>query len=414
MKNKTGLTAAELGRLSLALSSLSVFRGVLEHDVMRAFSKFLDAASRGRDEAVPLYGEFVYLLGKNNCSFSDFLKEAVFEDENEYIIRAGRGEKTSNALAENAETDLRLLSTLTDLVPENLAPAWENAAGGIRMPLFENEHIDLSAEYAERVKNVGKLGYGIFSRHGMFRLDGEKIVPVGASDETDAGAFVGYEAERAEVFANTRALAEGRQASNILLFGDAGTGKSSTVKASANMFRKDGVRLIELRRDQILSLSSVMERITENLLKFIIFIDDLSFGKNDDSFAMLKAALEGSASARAKNAVIYATSNRRHIVMESFSDRDGDDVHHGETVQELMSLSDRFGLVVYFGRPDKKLYLKIVHALAQRAGVDGVSGLDEEAEAFALAKGSRSPRAAEQFIESVIEKQNRGAVEKNK
>ena len=147
-----------------------------------------------------------------------------------------------------------------------------------------------------------------------------------------------------------------------------------------------------------------MGRIADNPLKFIIFIDDLSFNKNDDCFSMLKAALEGSASAKASNAVIYATSNRRHIVKERFSERGHeDDIHHSDTVQELLSLSDRFGIVVYFSKPNKKLYLDIVHELAQREnlGIDEKE-LDIKAEAFALAKGSRSPRAAQQFIKGLL------------
>ena len=147
-----------------------------------------------------------------------------------------------------------------------------------------------------------------------------------------------------------------------------------------------------------------MAKIAKNPLKFIIFIDDLSFNKNDDQFSMLKAALEGSASAKASNAVIYATSNRRHIVKENFSDRSaGDDIHRNDTVQELLSLSERFGLTVYFSKPNKILYLDIVRSLAKRYGVDiEVSELDIKAEAFALNKGSRSPRAAEQFIKSLV------------
>ena len=197
---------------------------------------------------------------------------------------------------------------------------------------------------------------------------------------------------------------EGKPAANVLLYGDAGTGKSSTVKACANYFYRQGVRLIELRKDQLLSLSAVMGKIADNPLKFIIFIDDLSFNKNDDSFSMLKAALEGSASARAKNAVIYATSNRRHIVKESFSDREsGDEVHLSDTMQELLSLSDRFGLKVYFGKPDKNLYLEIVEELAKREGISMErEELFRRAEAFALGCGSRSPRAAGQFIDSLM------------
>ena len=137
-------------------------------------------------------------------------------------------------------------------------------------------------------------------------------------------------------------------------------------------------------------------------MKFIIFIDDLSFNKSDDHFSMLKASLEGSASAKADNAVIYATSNRRHIIKESFGDREGDDVHRNDTLQETLSLSERFGLVVLFSKPDKKLYLDIVKTLAKKHGVVmDEKQLEIRAEAFALRKGNRSARCAEQFIDSL-------------
>jgi predicted AAA+ superfamily ATPase len=146
-----------------------------------------------------------------------------------------------------------------------------------------------------------------------------------------------------------------------------------------------------------------MAKISGNPLKFIIFIDDLSFNRSDDNFSMLKAALEGSASAKAENAVIYATSNRRHIIKESFGDREGDDVHRNDTLQETLSLSERFGLVVLFSKPNKQLYLEIVKTLAAKRGVVmDEKQLEIDAEAFALRKGNRSARCAEQFIESLL------------
>ena len=195
----------------------------------------------------------------------------------------------------------------------------------------------------------------------------------------------------------------GRPAANALLYGDAGTGKSSTVKAIANHLFDRGLRLIEIRKNQLLLLPKVMGEIGKNPLKFIIFIDDLSFNKNDDQFSMLKATLEGSASARAANAVIYATSNRRHIVKESFAEREGSDVHRNDTVQETLSLSERFGLTVLFAKPEKKLYLEIVNELAARNGVVAdPEELARAAEEFALRRGYRSARCAEQFIHSLL------------
>jgi predicted AAA+ superfamily ATPase len=145
-----------------------------------------------------------------------------------------------------------------------------------------------------------------------------------------------------------------------------------------------------------------MGEISGNPLKFIIFIDDLSFNGNDDDFSMLKATLEGSASAKAKNAVIYATSNRRHIVRETFSERAGDELHRNDTMQENISLSARFGLTVLFAKPEKKLYLEIIHELAERNGIEVTQELETKAEAFALQRGYRSARCAEQFINSLL------------
>lgn len=394
------MTEQKAKRLACELSALSVFRGILKYDTMSAFIGLL-STDGDRQEKLRLFGGFVYSLAEDNYCFSDFLCRAVFSDENRYIISAAQKTEIPQSLENNAKRELEIFSKLTELDANDLC-------GGLDfdgyIPQFDNKKTDFVKIYEERLNNVGKYGYGIFATAKMFRVSGEEIVPVKSADNTSLTEFVGYEEERKQVFENTRALCEGRPAANVLLCGDAGTGKSSTVKACANYFADYGVRLIELRKDQLFSLSYIMGRIAENPLKFIIFIDDLSFNKNDDCFSMLKAALEGSASAKADNAVIYATSNRRHIVKESFSDREGgDDIHHSDTVQELMSLSDRFGLTVYFEKPNKALYLEIIHSLARKNEIKiDLKELDIKAEAFALSRGSRSPRAAEQFINSLL------------
>lgn len=388
---------AELKNLACALSSLSVFRGVLDKREMRAFLSFLK--SDDTYEKLSYYGEFVYLLGAYNGSFSEFLKKAVCEDENVYITSKAKNKEVSPSLKSNAQRELELFSYLSSLTPQMLLGDYEGY-----IPQFDSESVDFSAQYQERIKHIHRYGYGIFATAGMFRVENGEIVAVEAADDISFDGFIGYNDERQKVVENTKALTQGRYAQNVLLCGDAGTGKSSTVKAVANAFFDKGVRLIEIRKDQLFSLSHVMGRIADNPLKFIIFIDDLSFNKNDDCFSMLKAALEGSASAKASNAVIYATSNRRHIVKERFSERGHeDDIHHSDTVQELLSLSDRFGLVVYFSKPNKQLYLDIVHELAKKEKLTmDEKELDLKAEAFALAKGSRSPRAAQQFIKTLV------------
>ena len=314
---------------------------------------------------------------------------------------AARHETAPPPLAENARHELQVFTHLSTLTPAQLCAAIRYDGF---LPQFENHFVDFEKEYQLRLQQIDRYGYGVFSSAAMFYVADGKILPVRRAAQQEIENFVGYEEERRKVFDNTKALCEGRPAANVLLFGDAGTGKSSTVKACVKRFFDQGVRLIELRKDQLLSLSSVMEKVADNPLKFIIFIDDLSFNKNDDSFSMLKAALEGSVATKAPNAVIYATSNRRHIVKESFSDREsGDDIHRADTTQELMSLSDRFGLTVYFAKPDKQLYLQIVHCLARKNGLEiDPEFLEQKAEEFALRKGSRSPRAAEQLIQSLM------------
>lgn len=389
----------DLKDLSYRISVLSVFRGLLNKKEITAFLGFLKSESLY--EKLSFYGEFVSSLGEYGGSFSAFLKKAVCEDENIYITSVAKNMNVSSSIKENAEKELQLFSELTNLTPVML---FEGSGYEGYIPEFENEKVDFSTVYSERLSHIDRYGYGIFAAAGMFRVEDGEIIPVEAADDITTESFIGYEDERRKVMENTLALTEGRNAQNVLLCGDAGTGKSSTVKAVANAYFDKGVRLIELRKDQLFSLSYVMGRIADNPLKFIIFIDDLSFNKNDDCFSMLKAALEGSASAKASNAVIYATSNRRHIVKERFSERGHeDDVHHSDTVQELLSLSDRFGIVVYFSKPNKKLYLDIVHELAKKENLSiDEKELDIKAEAFALAKGSRSPRAAQQFIKGLM------------
>ena len=394
------MTGQEIKELCFKLNAVSIFRDIMEREPLLNLKWLAEVETADVGTRLNLLGQFIFSLADYNYSFSDFLQDAIYTDENKYIVlKAKKGEIPESA-EKNAENELKLFTSLTKLTADDLIEGYDGY-----IPQFENEYIDFVEGYKQRIEKISDVGYGIFAGSNMFRVQEGVIMPVTVSDDISPDRFVGYEAERKQVFDNTVALIEGKPAANILLYGDAGTGKSSTVKACANYFADKGVRLIEIRKDQLFSLSDIMAKISSNPLKFIIFIDDLSFNKNDDCFSMLKAALEGSASALANNAVIYATSNRRHIVKESFADRstDQDDIHHNDTVQELLSLSDRFGLTVYFEKPNKKLYLDIVHAMAEKNGIEmDYSDMDILAERFALNKGSRSPRTAEHFVDSLM------------
>lgn len=376
----------------------SVFKNVLDKPLLKHFIAY--SKSNSTDEKIRAYAAFVSEIYSNNSSFSELVFRLVCEDENVYIKARAHGESISGEVKEALKAELNTFKDFSLITPE----VFSDDMGVDFVSPYRTVLIDFENEYEKRVDNVKTYGYGIFSSYHMFRLSDDKIIePIISSDKTSVDKFVGYENERAQVVANTVAFIEGRPAANTLLCGDAGTGKSSTVKAVANHFFDRGVRLIELRKDQLCHLPYVMGMVSDNPLKFIIFIDDLAFNKSDDNFSMLKAALEGSASAKADNAVIYATSNRRHIIKETFSDREGNEVHVNDTLQESISLSERFGLVVLFSKPNKALYLDIVHELARRNNLNmSITELDVKAEAFALRKGNRSARCAEQFIDSLM------------
>ncbi len=386
--------------IARSLDAFSVFRGLLRTPVFLRFLTYIDA-EQGSTAQLDAYGALVAEIYEGGGSLAGCVRRALFEDENVYVRGIAKDGDVAPSIRRSAEHELAVLSRFASLTPKAFA---EDMGETEFLPAFEVEPVDLAEEYAHRVENIGRYGYGIFASFGMFSVDGDgHIKPIESADGIDMDNFVGYGEERAKVLANTEAFLAGRPAANVLLYGDAGTGKSSTVKAIVNHLFGRGLRLIELRKNQLLLLPKVMGEIGKNPLKFIIFIDDLSFNQNDGQFSMLKATLEGSASARAKNAVIYATSNRRHIVKESFADREGSDVHRNDTVQETLSLSERFGLTVLFGKPDKTLYLEIVRELAARNGITAdADELARAAEEFALRRGYRSARCAEQFIHSLM------------
>ncbi len=379
----------------------SVFQGVIQHALFEKFFAYCETDANDKAKKQKAYAAFVAEIYLHGSSITKLVEKLVFEDENVYVKAVANDQTPADVVCQTVEKELAAFAEFSLLTVDDFAEDMgENAED---LPAFDCEYTHLVLRYKKRLENVKKFGYGIFSSQGMFRLSDEKqIQPIASADKVSMDDFIGYEQEREQVVANTRAFIEGRHAANVLLCGDAGAGKSSTVKAVANAFYKDGVRLIELRKDQLSLLPLVMSKIVGNPLKFIIFIDDLSFNRSDDNFSMLKAALEGSASAKADNAVIYATSNRRHIIKESFGDREGDDVHRNDTLQETLSLSERFGLVVLFSKPNKPLYLQIVKELAKKHGIQmQESELETRAEAFALRKGNRSARCAEQFIQSL-------------
>ncbi len=265
-------------------------------------------------------------------------------------------------------------------------------------------------EFATHVAQFYKeYGVGKFGLHKAFRVEKEngaiKIEPITRIAHVYLEDLVGYESAKKKLVDNTEAFIEGRPCNNCLLFGDAGTGKSSSIKGLANRYFDRGLRIIEVFKHQLSDLPEIIATIKNRNYRFIIYMDDLSFEEYETEYKYLKAVIEGGLEKKPENVLIYATSNRRHIVREKFSDKEDrdDDLHTNDTVSEKLSLAYRFGVTIFFGRPDRKEFEEIVRTLAKRNDV----GLDEkellaEANKWELSHGGLSGRTAQQFVDMLL------------
>ncbi len=389
-----------LEEIKFKIKSLSIFRKLLDDQVMQAFIEMIDANDSDTAAKIDKYSRFTYLLFQSGENFTEYVWKLIAFDENTYIRKCSIRQAISHMLEQTLEHELKTLQTIAQLTSADIRNEIDY---DIFLPEWEtNTEYDFVKMYEERISNLFSLGYGIYANYTMFTYSKGKIEPVKYPDSVLLSDLTGYERERKKVAYNTIAFLENKPAANTLLYGDAGTGKSSTVKAIVNEFSKRGLRMIEVRKADLLKIPDIIEQLADNPLKFILFIDDLSFLNHNEEIGALKAILEGSVSVRTSNVIIYTTSNRRHLINEKFEDREGSDIHRNETIQEQTSLSDRFGLSVLFNKPDKDEYLQIVHSLVKQYNVNDVKNIDLLAERFAMERGGRSGRTARQFIESLL------------
>lgn len=253
-----------------------------------------------------------------------------------------------------------------------------------------------------------EYGVGMFGLNKAFRIrdradGGLEFLPINNMDKVMLDDLVGYELQKKKLVDNTRAFVEGRKANNVLLFGDSGTGKSTSVKAIVNAFYPQGLRMIEIYKHQFKDLSDVIAQIKNRNYKFVIYMDDLSFEEFEIEYKFLKAVIEGGVETKPDNILIYATSNRRHLIKETWSDRNDVEVdngmHRSDTMEEKLSLVNRFGVTINYAKPSQKEYFNIVIELARRQGIEMA---DEELKAWAnkweLSHGGISGRTAQQFV----------------
>lgn len=396
----------ELNALRCALRGISAYRPLLDAPVMELALRLLDEVCRGRGEqALDAYTRLFYALRQAGCQgLGDWLWDRLRYDESPYALLA-EGGGSDPALENGARRDVETLILLArtdcdryiDAMGPLLSPDYAPVLAGLPRwrggaPFgFEG----LTRFYREH-------GAGLYARCRAFLWEEGRLVPVADPDCPRPEDLLGYEHQRGQVEANTRLLLSGRPANNVLLFGDGGTGKSATVKSMLYLPGMEDLRLIEVQKEHLTGLPQLMRSLDARRQKFILFIDDLAFDRDDKTYSSLKTILEGSLEKRPANVVIYATSNRRHLVRQTFSDRAGDEVDTFETISEKTALAERFGLRIPYLTMDKAGYLALVDHLAAQAGVRmDKEQLHARAMTWELRHAGRTPRVARQFIASL-------------
>ncbi|PTY40959.1 DUF815 domain-containing protein [Brachyspira hampsonii] len=388
-------------QIRIGFSNIVIFRNIIKTKVIKKLLKFLEIYNdNDKIRVIDYYSDFLYELLKYSDTIGDYILEQIFQDNNIYINKYIRNEHINDTLKNALKNELNFFEVLSSLDFNTLfSEEYSN-----QISKLEVKKINFYELYKKHIEEMPKKGHGIFFYNNMFTLDDKKnIIPAKHKDMQDIKQLYGYERERSKVISNTKSLLEGKKANNILLYGDAGTGKSSSIKAIANMFKDEGLRLIEVKKSQLSFITDIIEDLSLSPLKFIIFIDDLTFSYNDDTFSYLKAILEGGVNSFPSNVVVYATSNYRHLIKENFNDRQGDDIHIEDTIQQIMSLTNRFGIIITFQRPDKDLFVDIVLSYAKENNIKmDKEELIKQAESYAIRSAGRSPRVAKQFIESIL------------
>lgn len=347
----------------------------------------------GEDSAAENYAAILNILLSKGQTLGEYFRELFVYSESPLLAECAKNpdDLRVKAVAYDLSVVRELVSKSSAQLKLEISEKTGNKAV-LQMPDYDNGAFDYDVNYF--LDFVRDNGSGIFAKYRAFTFNGE-LSPIENPDTITLSDLKNYEIQRKQVLENTLCFVKGQPAQNVLLYGDRGTGKSSTVKAIFNEFKT--LRMVEISKDDIKYLPKLFKILGKTDLKFIVTIDDLSFSEVDDRFAILKAALDGSLSAKPENILIYATTNRRKIVRETLAERE---VSGADAIDESMSLSDRFGLFITFSKPDKQLYLDIVRQLAEDKGLAvEPQRLNDAAERFALRHSGRSPRTAKQFVE---------------
>lgn len=417
------------------ISELVIYRNLKHEDLFEDMAGPMGLGKEGQKaDPFACAGELVELAveyGFEGNLWHCFLALCLADNENAYTTTCEIRGNAGGTLDMLAKNDYRIFKALFDYDLETLEPAamWKEIAhyrpsrqeSRVFNRRIRDRIVDLAVllEQSEDENEFqshmaafyGEYGVGKFGLNKAFRIiekeEEHKVIidPIINVEHIYFKDIVGYEMQKKKLIENTEAFISGKEANNVLLFGDAGTGKSSSVKAILNEYYGQGLRMIEVYKHQFKALSEVLEQIKDRNYKFIIYMDDLSFEEYELEYKYLKAILEGGLGKRPKNVLIYATSNRRHLIREKFSDKRelDDDLHNNDTVQEKLSLAARFGVTIYYGSPDKFQFQGIVKALAEKYHLDmPEEELLLEANKWEISHGGLSGRTASQFITHLL------------
>ena len=396
----------ELALRAAALGGVSVYRPILKTPLMTALSQLLQACRGGAgQEALDRYTEVFYQLRQEGFSgLGDWLWDQLRYTDNPYgtlvdlggedPVLEGAARRDVQALMDLASTPCTAyLEAMTAALPQEYASVVEG------LPQWETQ---VPFDFESLTDFYRENGCGLYARYRAFLWEEGHLVPVPDPDCPHPIELLGYEQQRQQVLDNTRLLLSGCPANNVLLFGDGGTGKSATVKSMLYREGMEDLRLIEIQKENLVGMPQLMRSLGGRRHKFILFIDDLAFDQDDKTYSSMKTILEGGLEKRPANVAIYATSNRRHLVRQNFSDRGTDEVDAFETIAEKTALAERFGLRIPYLTMNKKEYLSLVDHLA------GLEGLEMDREVlyakameWEIRHAGRTPRVARQFIASL-------------
>ena len=391
-----------------ALRGVSAFRNIMDKPVLAQAAGLLDALYKGQGErALDCYTALFSALRLGGFQgIGDWLWDALRYTESPYARLAERGE-SDPALENSARREVETLILLARIDCDQYIDAMQALLPGEYAPVLAGLprwRASVPFCFDTLARFYREHGAGEYARYQAFVWEDGALIPVADPDCPRPEDLLGYELQRGQVEANTRLLMAGRPANNVLLFGDGGTGKSATVKSMLYLPGMEDLRLIEIEKENLTGLPRLMRSLAGRRQKFILFIDDLAFDQDDKTYSSLKTILEGSLEKRPANTAIYATSNRRHLVRQTFSDRTGDEVDASETISEKTALAERFGLRIPYLSMNKKDYLALVDHLAGQAGLTlEPEALHAQAMEWEIRHAGRTPRAARQFIASLAQ-----------